>query len=453
MVARSSLLFLELNEINFDYVQAYIEAGKLPNMASFLSAASLASTVSEHAHEDLEPWIQWVTAHTGLTLAEHGVFRLGDIVDHDHEQIWERLQARGLTVGAVSPMNAKLRSKDMAFFVPDPWTRTGLVASPLVKKLFRAIAQAVNDNASQKITLASAFWLVIGWLGILNARNMPVYLRYLSFLPNRPWYKAIILDRILFDIFCSVSRESRVDFATLFLNAGAHIQHHYMFSSGVYTGEFRNPGWYVSPNLDPVLDVYSAYDEMIEEIRNRFPDARLMIATGLHQDPHPGLTFYWRLKDHAAFLREAGLPFASVTPLMSRDFLVRCSGPEEAAQLERVLKSATAGQGTPLFEVDNRGSDVFVMLTYPHDIRDDTDFSIGGKTISGLRDRVSFVAIKNGQHNGIGYFADSGSDLPTRGHVFPLSDLPSVIERALGLERVTSELPRTRQLSPPALAD
>jgi hypothetical protein len=313
------------------------------------------------------------------------------------------------------------------------------VGPALLKKLYGGIAQAVNDNANNKITLGTFFWLMAGWLGILNTRNISIYLRYISYVPSRPWYKAIILDRILFDVFCNLSRKKHVDFATLFLNAGAHIQHHYMFSSQVYTGELRNPRWYIRPNYDPVLDVYSAYDEMIGEIRTRFPEARLMVATGLHQDPHPSLTFYWRLKDHAAFLREFGLPFTSVIPLMSRDFLVRCSGPEDAVQLERGLKSAKDMHGTPLFEVDNRGSDVFAMLTYPHEITNGMSFSMKGKVRSGLRKHVSFVAIKNGQHNGIGYFADSGSGLPARGHVLQLADLPSVIERALGVDSARIE--------------
>ena len=65
-------------------------------------------------YEHLEPWIQWVTAHTGLDFAEHGVFRLGDIVARDLPQIWEQLEEKGLRVGAICPMNAKHRLKDAA---------------------------------------------------------------------------------------------------------------------------------------------------------------------------------------------------------------------------------------------------------------------------------------------------------------------------------------------------
>src|SRR5215510_5440417 len=99
------LLFLEFNEINFQSVRYYSDRGQLPALRNLINEKGWATTVSEQRYEELEPWIQWVTAHTGTTLAEHGVFRLGDIIKHDLQQIWERLEEQGLRVGAISPMN------------------------------------------------------------------------------------------------------------------------------------------------------------------------------------------------------------------------------------------------------------------------------------------------------------------------------------------------------------
>ena len=73
------VLLIELNELNFDALQAYMKRGELPHFAALLDRVGYAETLSEARYEELEPWIQWVTAHTGLSLAEHGVFRLGDI--------------------------------------------------------------------------------------------------------------------------------------------------------------------------------------------------------------------------------------------------------------------------------------------------------------------------------------------------------------------------------------
>src|SRR6267378_5529889 len=119
---------IELNELNFEFVQRYTESGRLPNFNRLLKRCELGTTFSETVYENVEPWIQWVTAHTGKTFDEHRVFRLGGIIGTDLDQIWEVLERSGVKVGAVSPMNAENRLVAPAFFVPDPWTPTRVSA-------------------------------------------------------------------------------------------------------------------------------------------------------------------------------------------------------------------------------------------------------------------------------------------------------------------------------------
>jgi hypothetical protein len=228
---------------------------------------------------------------------------------------------------------------------------------------------------------------------------------------------------------------NNTDFSTLFLNAAAHIQHHYMFSSFAYEGQMRNPDWYIQPGNDPLLDVYSCYDGILARIIKIFPRARIMLATGLHQDPHEKLTFYWRLKNHREFLTKIHVPFQDVEPRMSRDFLVQCLNSASARKAEDILNAVKTDDGLSIFEVDNRGSDLFVILSYPYDVNKTTLLHVGSETFAKLIDEVAFVAIKNGQHNGIGYFADSGIDNIRLGERFPLREIPS---RVLDAVRNTS---------------
>jgi hypothetical protein len=422
------VVLLELNEINFDFVRAYGRRGLLPTLNGLIGRHGLSETSSETRHEDIEPWIQWVTAHTGLTLAEHGIFRLGDVVDHDIPQIWERLEAKGLKVGAVSPMNAKNRTRDAAFFMPDPWTRTEVTGSRLLRRLYGAIAQAVNDNASARVTPQSLIWLGLGTMRHARPANYARYAGYAAGARARPWSRACFLDLLLADIFVDALGRTRPQFASLFLNAGAHIQHHYMFSSGAYDGAKRNPEWYIEPRHDPLLEVYALYDRITADILRARPGQRLMIATGLHQTPHEELTFYWRLRDHAAFLRTVGARFRAASPRMSRDFLVECASAEDARFTEDVLRSVTALDGQILFEVDNRGQDLFVTLAYPHEIQKGFEVRIGDGQVRDLSGDVVFVAVKNGEHDGIGYFLDTGAAPQGR---FPLTDMVRIIETAL----------------------
>jgi hypothetical protein len=428
------LLLLELNEVNFEHVLDFASRGCAPNLSRLIRDHGIAKTQSEQIYEHLEPWIQWVTAHTGLPYSHHGVFRLGDIVNYDLAQIWEHLERSGLRVGAISPMNAKNRTHNPAFFVPDPWTSTAVSAGRLLTGVYRAVSQAVNDSAQSRLTPSSAAWLMAGAARYAKIRNYATYLQLVRSVASRPWVKPMILDLLLADIFETETRKTRPHFASLFLNAAAHIQHHYMFNSSAYRGRWRNPEWYIAPGLDPVADIYRLYDDIVGQIRQQFPTARLMIATGLHQDPHADITFYWRLKDHAAFLRTLGLEFDHVEPRMSRDFLVMCNSEDAAAAAARILKRVKHENGEPLFEVDNRGRDLFVMLTWPHDIDSDFVYCVGDRRVHGLRDDVVFVAIKNGQHNGIGYFIDTGLNGVESGTSFPLAQLPAKVCEALGVE-------------------
>ncbi len=421
------LLLLELNEVNFEYVQHYVDLDLLPNFKTLFDRHGYSETISEVDYENLEPWIQWVTAHTGLTFEEHGVHRLGDIVHHDFDQIWETLARRGLRVGAISPMNAKCRSKDLAFFVPDPWTRTDVIAQPVVKRLYSAISQAVGDNAQARITPSSLINLAVGMALTVPAAKYPRYLGLIANASRKPWLKSIVLDQLLSDLFIKLVRKNRTQFASLFLNAGAHIQHHYMFSSAAYGGEMRNPVDYIGAQFDPLLDVYRTYDRIIGDIMRSLPNARVMLATGLHQDPHPSVTYYWRLRDHAAYLTKLGIEFASVDPRMSRDFFVTFNDRASADRAKAVLESAKTEDGESLFEVDHRGTSLFVMLTYPNQIAEGLRYSVGTRSFDDLHTDVVFVALKNGQHNGIGYFLDTQAPKPQAATRFPLKDLPQKI--------------------------
>lgn len=435
---QAQLLLLELNEVNFEFVEAYARRGELPNFAALFQRHGFVRTTSEERYEELEPWIQWVTAHTGKTFAEHAVFRLGDIVTRDIPQIWELLEASGLKVGAISPMNAKHRLRDPAFFVPDPWTRTAISAPRTLRRLSAALSQAVNENASSRLTVASALALLIGAARYARPSNYVRYMHLALGAITKPWLRASFLDLLLADVFIREVQRTRPQFASLFVNAAAHIQHHYMFCAATYDGPHRNPEWYVPRGADPVFDVYKLYDEIIGSVRRAFPASRLMVATGLHQDPYPELKYYWRLKHHESFLRQIGVPFASVEPRMSRDFLIKCADEAQARAAAQRLREAIASDGSPLFEVDNRGLDIFGMLVYPEPIERDFRFSICSAEYRNLYDNVAFVALKNGEHNGTGYFLDTGAVKGSGPAEFPLAEMPRRIMDALNVDCLPS---------------
>ena len=406
---KQKTILIGLNELNFEYIQEYINQGYLKNFATLISKYGYTKTTSEDDYDLLEPWIQWVSIHTGKTYKEHRVFRLGDIVDRpDLKQLWEIGEAKGLKVGCVSPFNARNNLKHPAFFVPDPWTQTAASGSKTLIGLSKAVSSAVNNNAHQKLGVKEMIALLKGLLTYVPLSRYPRYLSLASRFRKKV-AKPSILDNLLADTFIGSWKETKPDFSSIFLNSGAHIQHHYMFNSRVYRGPQKNPPWYCPENEDPLLDILQEYDAILERIMAL--GCRLFIATGLHQNPHHENTFYWRLKDHAEFLKSTGIhAFKTVVPRMSRDFLIECEDSAQASHVEQSLdKLYIQGDEEKLFTIDNRGDSLFVELTYGKELKPGSNIRMNGDGATlDLFKYVSFLAIKNGEHDGIGYFIDTG---------------------------------------------
>jgi hypothetical protein len=120
------------------------------------------------------------------------------------------------------------------------------------------------------------------------------------------------------------------------------------------------------------------------------------------------MTYYWRIDKHEDFMRSIGvLDYKNLFPRMSRDFLVEFSDAKKASKVEDLLNSFVMNRdGDKVFKVDNRGDSLFVELIYKNAIFDrDVVISKTNKIeLKHFNSLVSFVAIKNGEHNGIGYF-------------------------------------------------
>lgn len=433
---KQKVILLGLNELNFDYIKYYAGLGELPNFKFVFENYQCTETSSEKEYKLLEPWIQWLTVCTGKDYSEHKVFRLGDIVNRkDLKQIFEVIEENGLTVGAVSPFNADNRLKKPKFFVPDPWTQTQASGENFVKEVSAAVAQAVNDNAKDSLSKKSILSILKTYLRVVSPSHYTQYLKLASGIKSKVGVKAVILDKLLGDLFLQQWKKHQPDFANLFLNTGAHFQHHYMFNSKAYDGALSNPEWYCPKNQDPLLMILKEYDQIIGGILKL--GVRLIISTGLHQKPHKHNTFYWRLKEHKAFLSKIGMNnIKEVIPRMSRDFLIEFNNTQDALAAQKLLETykSTSDQ-IPIFTVDNRSDSLFVELTYPNNI--EKSFNISGNVdVTNFEEYIAFVAIKNGEHDGIGYYIDTAisKNNSESSEIIPLKNVYGKVLSALDID-------------------
>ncbi|WP_375402723.1 hypothetical protein [uncultured Sphingomonas sp.] len=442
-----TLMCLQLNELNFPFIADYAQRGLLPNFKEFFNRHGFVETVSEHEHRLANPWIQWPTVHTGLDYADHKVFRLGDIVKTNHPDIYQELERHGVKVAALSVFNAANRTEKAAFFVPDPWTDTRVDAPSSVRRINDAFRQVTDDYAQNKISLKSVVNLVTGGASNLKWTRLPDYLSETAkFVGGKKWMRAVVGDRLLADAYLTQVKAHRPGFSTVFLNGGAHLQHHYMFSSSSYRGERSNPAWIVEPGNDPLLDVLKMYDQVLGDLvayANSLPNGRVVMVTGLHQEPHERETLYYRLKDETALLRELGIEFESSYRLMTEDFVLVFADEAAAARAERQLceiesfdtdaifyretgdeEIRTSSTFHQIFHVENRGKDLYVQLRpAARPIPETMKVRRGNTVVEDFGRRADFAQYKNTHHHGTGYYADSAFTAGQLPKSFPLRDL------------------------------
>ena len=397
----NKLNLIELNEINFELVDKYVSAqpGRYKGLEKLLSLSQY-KTRSEETYHLIEPWIQWASVHTRKTFSEHKIFRLGDIVNCKHQQIFEMVEQAGFTVGCISPMNAENKLKNPKFFIPDPWTDTDHDGSWLSKNITTALRQAVNDNAKNSITFKTYISILFALVFYTSISHWKIYIRLFR-LRHKKWNKALFLDLLLADIFIKYTKRRPADFSTLFLNSFAHIQHHYMLNSKYYDGDLENKSNYISKMDDPLLDAIQVFDKIINKIINNI-DGKKIFATGLRQVPVPRKITYYRLNNHYEFLCFLGLRDFHVEPRMTRDFKITFNNDLAKRQAIDILSILSFNNERIFSEIDDRGDSLFVVLTYSLELSEDDVLSVDGVE-KYLSKEFIFVAHKNGHHDGLGY--------------------------------------------------
>jgi len=263
--------------------------------------------------------------------------------------------------------------------------------------------------------------LIIAMIKFIKFSWYPHLLHLMLRIRGRKWNKALILDLLLYNMFISRRHKGEIGFNYLFLNAFAHVQHHYLLNSPYVKSSSKNPSWYLANENDPVRDAVITYDRIIHDFILRTRSEQVLVGTGLTQIPYDKAKFYYRLKDHENFLVSMKLNYVKVRKGMTRDFYVdfACNKDRDAAMEELQNISLNEKKFFGDFSVNN--CTLFCSLVYPSEILVNDTVRLADKDFKVL-DLVNFVAIKNGMHH------DRGFLFLNIEHAFP--------EKRVPLERV-----------------
>lgn len=441
---------IELNEISYATIQKLCKSGELPHFERISKQWSHIHTTSETQYEQIEPWIQWITAHTGKSFAEHQVFHLADSDKLEHPQIWELLSDVGVESAIVGSMNAFRGSRTKGgLFFPDPWAKDGKAYPEALQPLWDVISAKVQGHAVSDISPSEILKVFAATFryGISPDLYAKIAFQILGqkLEPLKKWRLAGLFDEFLADIFLSLLGDRRYRFCTLFLNSVAHYQHHYWrnFEPEQFSASVRSPD--CRSFDDPVRYGYKLYDAILGKILARLDLTQdlVMIVSGLSQVPYThsesqGGMNYYRLLDHQQFLNATGLAGFRAFPMMSRDWQVAYANEEEKQKLYQTLGEMTVG-GEKLFKLSSdREHYVFLETAVTKGIPTDQQISLQGVALGEFHCYFKNIAIKSGHHTGLGSLWVSKPEIVQAESTLPLTEVFHLGLSTLGARVVRS---------------
>lgn len=364
------VIVLEFNELSPQLMDRFIAEGRLEHFARLKRESFVYITEAEEQPPYLEPWIQWVTIHTGLSYAEHRVFDLGDGAKLDAPRIWDLISRRGGKVWICGSMNAAFREPLNGLFLPDPWSAA---VAPYPEGAFTGyfefVRRMVQEHTRDSIPvdkMTQLRFLVFMAKHGLSFDTLGEIVRQLAAerRSRHRWKRAVLLDSLQWDLFAYYWRRLQPAFSTFFLNSTAHFQHMYwrhmapeLFSAkpsvedqAAYAGAIR----FGYQHMDGIV---GRCLRMIDD------DTTVVLTSALSQQPclkyeDTGGKVFYRITDPNQFFAFLGIENCRYAPVMSEQFHLYFADDAAAEDALRKLTSLTM-DGRQLMMARRNGTELF----------------------------------------------------------------------------------------------
>lgn len=384
MTTRKPVILLELNELTPQLIDRFIAEGHLPNFERLRDDSQAFVTDAQEQPPQLEPWIQWVTVATGMPYGDHKVFNLGDNASLKFPSIWDIVSGNGEPVWVCGSMNAHYTPGIKGAVVPDPWSVHVSPSDPELSPYFDFVRANVQEHTRDKTAGGGASMRRFLKFMMTHGLSAGTIFAIVSQLAREKfgdhyWRRAVILDRLQFDLFAHYYRKIRPTYSTFFLNSVAHFQH-------MYWRHFQPELFQVRPSDeeratygDAMLFGYRQMDRLIGDMRKLVGEnAVLAFATALSQQPclkyegSGGKTFY-RPHDFSQFLKVAGIDprQAHVEPVMSEEFHLRFANEVDAERAARQMAELKIGE-REVMRVSRNGNSLLVGCGIFEELSPDT---------------------------------------------------------------------------------
>jgi hypothetical protein len=353
------VLMLEFNELSPTLMARFIADGKLPAFARLRERSATFVTEAGEIGELLNPWVQWVTVHTGVDADTHGIRQLGEAHLLEVPTIADVVSEAGQAVWLCGSMNVQPIGSVNGSVLPDPWSIDATPQPPELEPFFRFVSANVQEHTAEATPLskreAAAFvrFLARHGLSVRTATSTVAQLAGERTGRAGRWQRAELLDRFQWDVFRHYYRRIRPAFATFFSNSTAHFQH-------LRWNELED-----DMERSAVLHGYQQMDRLVAAaLALAGDDVTVMLCTALsqvaNQDADSSREGFYRPNDLDALVDELGLEGVRLaSPVMAEEFHVFFA--DESAAIAGAAKLEALRSGDEqAFAVRRTANDVFV---------------------------------------------------------------------------------------------
>lgn len=364
------ILSLELNELCAPLLERWMADGSLPNFRRLHRQSHVFETQADtHSPEELEPWIQWYSIHTGLAYDQHHVFRLTDGRSASHRDIWQAVTDHGSAVMNFASMNARPFATAGSLYVGDPWSEQGDAFPPELNIYNRFVGHNVREYSNAENRLSASDYAAFLRFALTHGLSPATVLRITSQLAGEKLgstgshARVAILDALQYDVFAHYYRRIRPRFASFFANSVAHLQHSYWrhMDPDAFTVK-PDPGE-IDRYASAIRDGYVAMDAMVGRFIDLAArhDALIVFQTALSQQPFAryeaqGGQHFLRLRDHKGFLGHCGIVTRSADPTMTHQYMLRFDDQAQRAAAKARLEAFLLADGYQVFATRDDGN-------------------------------------------------------------------------------------------------
>ena len=417
MATEASVILLEFNELCPSLMEQFMAAGELPAFKRLFNESLVYVTEAAEKSPNLDPWIQWVTVHTGLNYSDHGIQQLDEGHRLKKDRLWDIVSAAGKPVWVCGSMSVDYKKPISGCVIPDPWATHVAPHPQELATFFNFVQRNVLEYTNEKMPLTmsdyAAFLYFLLTHGLTVSTGIAVIEQLISERRNGDrWKRATLLDKMQTDVFAHVYKKLKPAFSTFFLNSTAHFQHFYW--RNMEPDKFQvQPS--AADNAKYGGAILYGYREM-DKIVGRFIDlagsnATLILSTAISQQActvyeEDGGRLLYRPREFEQVLRLAGVkePY-TVAPVMAHQFHVFFQTEEQAKEAEPQMCSLRL-DGKQVLEVTRKGNQIYSGSQIYFDVPKDAKLETSGAPQAVLFDEVFYriEGMKSGMHHADGIF-------------------------------------------------